>query len=839
MPRRVISRSASNRRWSSPPSGDAHPGALSARVIRALTRAAYRELRWGLRDVSREVSAWRQRAVTIPDRELREDALYALERKRANIDGAALFWTLPAVRSPELLRLLVAYETLADYLDCTSERAANAGVKNGLQLHVALIEALDPTLPTSDYYRYHPWRKDGGYAHSLVSRCREAVVLLPSYERVAPSAIRAARLAQVLALNHQPDRARRDTALCKWAHEHFPEAGELAWFEWTAAASAWLTVLALLALAADPGQRERDAGAVVAAYLPWVSLAGTMLDSYCDLAEDEASGAHSYLAHYPTPHHAVTRVSEILARALIESALLPNAERHLVLASCMIAMYLSKDSARSPAYRATTSVLARHAGPLPRALTPILRTWRVVYGQQSDGARDQTRWISRIGRRSSRLPPSAPLPAAAQTLAFWHDPHAYLAWCRRHCGSSFTINAAGMAPLVFVSAPQDVQAIVRAPADVLHPGRGAAAIAPLVGERSFMLADEDTHLSGRRAILPAFRHSQIRGHAEMIADTARREIAAWPRDRTIMVHPYLRALSLRVILQTIFGGESAKVAELHKRLFSMLSVTSSLALQEPQLRHVRPWRRLWRSFLTERAIVYELLDGLIVEEAHSNARDSGLLDMLLDTPASTGEGPSRRQIRDDLMSVILAGHETTASQLAWAFQLLAHDQHVAARLADGLDAGDDRYLTATVQEVLRHRPVFLFTIPRVVHSPFKLAGRTYQPPEQILGCIHLMHHDPTLYDQPDCFRPERFLDTAPTADTWMPWGGGRKRCPGNHLALLEMQIVLKTVLSELQILPADKHIESARWRSVIVTPGRGSRIVLRARPSRRGALPFF
>ncbi len=729
-------------------------------------------------------------------------------------------------------------------MDCTSERSADAGIKNGLQLHRALVEALDPALPISDYYCYNPWRNDGGYARALVELCRETVVLLPSWEHVGPHTVRAARLAQVLALNHEPDPGLRDASLRAWAEQHLLEAGELAWFESSAAASAWLTVLALLALAADPDGNERAASATYAAYLPWVSLAGTMLDSYGDIAEDGATGNHSYLAHYPSTNDAVSRIGEIVSRALAEAALLPDAERHLVLASCMVAMYLSKDSTRSPDSRETTRALAIEAGPLPRALIPMLRAWRVLYGQQSDGAEHSGRRRVSARRRVSRLPPSAPVPSLAQTLAFWRDPHAYLAWCRRRYGASFTIRSVGMAPLVFVSAPQDIEAIVRAPANLLHPGAGAAVISPLVGEGSFMLAEEDAHLRGRRAILPAFAHGRVREHAEMIADTVKREVASWPRDRTIAIHPYLRALSLKVILQTIFGTESVWLTELHGRLLAMLSVTRSLALQEVQIRRLPPWGGIWRDFLAERRVVNHVLDSLIEEEAHAEARDSGLLGMLLDTSSEAAGESNTKQIREDLMSVILAGHETTASELAWAFQLLAHNQHSAARLTESLDAGDGRYLKATIHEVLRHRPVFLFTIPRVVCAPFALAGRTYHPPEQLVGCIHLMQHDPALYDDPERFRPERFLDADPPAEIWMPWGGGRKRCPGHHLAVLEMQIVLQVVLCNLQIIPTDHQIETARWRSVIVTPGRGSRVLLRERPASAvpptaEAPPFF
>jgi cytochrome P450 len=432
-------------------------------------------------------------------------------------------------------------------------------------------------------------------------------------------------------------------------------------------------------------------------------------------------------------------------------------------------------------------------------------------------------------------PPNAPLPSTVQTLAFWRHPHAYLEWCRRRYGSRFIVNAVGMPPMVLTSDTADIKAIVGAPADVLHPGAGAKVIAPLVGAGSFMLADEDEHLTGRRAMLPAFNHRAIHEHADMVQEIVSREIATWPLEQPVAIHPYLRALSLSVILQTIFDSEDARLPELHTRLLAMLSVTGSLALQEPQLRYLPGWRGIWKAFLAERAEVDKIMVGLIEDEAHSRARETGLLSMLLDgsNPGSGQTGIT--QIRDDLMSVILAGHETTASELAWAFQLLAHNPLVAGRLVDHLDDGGEGYLTATIQEVLRHRPVFLFTIPRIVRRPFEIAAITYRPPVQLVGCIHLMQHDASLYPEPHMFRPERFLDASPRPDVWMPWGGGRKRCPGHHLAMLEMHTVLETVLHDLEVKPIGTAIETARWRSVIVTPGRGSRIVLHKRHRRTSA----
>ena len=165
-----------------------------------------------------------------------------------------------------------------------------------------------------------------------------------------------------------------------------------------------------------------------------------------------------------------------------------------------------------------------------------------------------------------------------------------------------------------------------------------------------------------------------------------------------------------------------------------------------------------------------------------------------------------------------------------ALQLIAHAPEAQARLCEELDEGvEDTYLQATVAEVLRHRPVFLFAIPRVVAAPFQLGGRTYEPPVQLLASIYLLHHDPELYGDPDAFRPDRFLSGAPEPSNWLPWGGGRKRCPGHRLATLELQSVIRATLSTRTLLPTSRRIERARWRSVIVTPANGSRVLLEAR----------
>jgi tetraprenyl-beta-curcumene synthase len=318
----------------------------------------------------------------IPDGPIREDALSSIEHKRGHADGAALFWILPRRRDPNLLRLLVTYQLIWDFLDSVNERGAFAGTANGEQLHLALVEALDPAVPISDYYRYHPWREDGGYLRKLVEACRSGCAALPSYGRVRPLVVREARRAQVLALNHDTDPCGRDEALKEWAAREFSDEQRVNWFELSSAASASLTVHAFLALAAQPLCTDTEVRRTCAAYFPWISGVATMLDSYVDQAEDEVNGDHRYVEHYASEALAGERMRDLVTRSTSEARQLSNGHRHAVIAACMVAMYLSKDSARTPEMRASTASIVRAGGTLTRVLLPVLRLWRVAFAQR-------------------------------------------------------------------------------------------------------------------------------------------------------------------------------------------------------------------------------------------------------------------------------------------------------------------------------------------------------------------------------------------------------------------------------------------------------------------------
>jgi tetraprenyl-beta-curcumene synthase len=319
----------------------------------------------------------------IPDAAIREEALDALRRKRGQTDGAALLSTLTRARNPRLLRLLVAYQIIWDFLDSVHERGATGGEQNGRQLHLALIDALDPTRTIGDYYRYHPWREDGGYLQALVSACQECCAELPGYDRVRCLLLTEARHGQtVLSINHNLDPHARDAGLLAWSTAEFPEGHEARWWELSGAASAGLTIFALLALAAEPDCDDGEAHQTFHTYFPWTSAAATMLDSYVDWDEDIASGDHIYMSHYPDRVQAIGHIRSLIDRCLRESQALRNGETHTLIAASMIALYLSKDSARSPALHASSKALTDAGGSLTRLLVPILRLWRIAYAQR-------------------------------------------------------------------------------------------------------------------------------------------------------------------------------------------------------------------------------------------------------------------------------------------------------------------------------------------------------------------------------------------------------------------------------------------------------------------------
>jgi tetraprenyl-beta-curcumene synthase len=327
-----------------------------------------------------QLRGWQRLASAIPDPLLRAQALATLESERLSAAGAALFAaTAPRSRDPALVRALVAYQVICDYLDTLAEQPSADPVRNGAQLHRALADAVTDR-PLADHYRLHATRDDGGYLAALVGACREGCASLPAYAPVRAAALREASRNEVQGVNHAPA-GLREPALRRWAAatRADPAAGDATWFELAAASSSSLAVLALIAAAADPATTTCTAEQVRRAYFPWIEALSTLLDSVADRERDRRTGELNFVGEYPTQARAIARLRELTMRAVAGARGLPRGERHLVLVAGMIAMHVSEAGAWLPwAEPATRAVLRAADTVVMPLLLLVLRAWRRV-----------------------------------------------------------------------------------------------------------------------------------------------------------------------------------------------------------------------------------------------------------------------------------------------------------------------------------------------------------------------------------------------------------------------------------------------------------------------------
>jgi hypothetical protein len=449
------------------------------------------------------------------------------------------------------------------------------------------------------------------------------------------------------------------------------------------------------------------------------------------------------------------------------------------------------------------------------------------------------------------------MPVALQTLGQWSRPTAFLERARARYGPRFTIRLLGQPPFVMLSDPEDIKQLFQTPPDVVHPGAGARILEPIVGRHSVILLDEDSHMEQRKLMLPAFHGERMQGLGDLMSELARRELASWPREQPIELHPRLQRLTLEIILRTVFGVEQgAQLDSLRKLLGEILAfATSPLSLLPPPpdlLTSRGPMAWIGARFgpMARLQQVDELIFELIAE--HRGAGEEGdngesgvappakqpvgedVLSMLLGARHEDGSPMSPQELRDELMTALVAGHETTASQLAWAFERLAREPTVLRELYEELDreAGEE-YLSAVVNEILRHKPVLPYAQVAMVKQPVEIGGVLYPPGVALVANAHLLHHDPAIYPEPHAFRPERFLESqggrAPNTYTWIPFGGGRRRCLGASFAQLEMKLVLRAVLERCELAPTGNRAEATRRRSITISPARGGTVVLHDR----------
>jgi cytochrome P450 len=430
----------------------------------------------------------------------------------------------------------------------------------------------------------------------------------------------------------------------------------------------------------------------------------------------------------------------------------------------------------------------------------------------------------------AQLPPGPKSPRAVQTLAWWTRTVPLFERCRARYGKRFTLRLLQTPPAVYLSDPAEVKEVFTAPPEVLHPGEGARVLEPIVGANSVILLDERSHLSQRKLMLPAFHGERMDALTGLLEEITEREVAAWPLDRPLALHPRLQALTMEVILRAVFGLDpGARLDAIRERLTKNLELGANPGSMVPFLQRGPAWKNFMRRRDESDALLFELIDE---RRAEPEERDD-VLAMLLAARHEDGSPMSNQELRDELMTLLVAGHETTASELAWAFERLARTPAVTRRLLAEIDSGDgDAYLTATVHETLRRRPVIPNAAPRLTKQPVEIGGFRYPEGVVLIPNAYLIHHDPEIYPEPYAFRPERFLDEAPGTYTWIPFGGGRRRCLGASFAMLEMKVVLRAVLERAEPAPAADVAEGSRRRAITLSPRRSAATVLRARAPR-------
>jgi cytochrome P450 len=433
------------------------------------------------------------------------------------------------------------------------------------------------------------------------------------------------------------------------------------------------------------------------------------------------------------------------------------------------------------------------------------------------------------------LPPTPSEPPAVQTFRWLLRPISFLESCRRRYGDAFGVQFLGFeTPMYMVSDPAAIQALYTERRHELPPGR-TVALQPILGSRSLLLLEGREHLARRKLMLPPFHGERMRAYESIVAEVVERDVATWPSGQPFALHPHMQGVTLEVILRAVFGvTDPQRRDRLAGHLGSLLSATASPALQFGVLLTRR--MRRGPDPLERLAMMTREIDDLLateIAERRAEPRDD-ILSLLATARFEDGEPMDDREIRDQLMTLLLAGHETTATALAWTFDLLTSHPHTLERLVAEVDAGGDAYLRAVVSESLRLRPVVPLAGRRLT-SELRVDGHVLPPGSDVTPAIWLTHTRADRYPEPYAFRPERFLEEGPSTYAWVPFGGGVRRCLGAAFAEMEMRIALREILSRRTVRAASDRPERVARRNVTFSPRHGTRLIATPRASSRPA----
>jgi cytochrome P450 family 135 len=430
-----------------------------------------------------------------------------------------------------------------------------------------------------------------------------------------------------------------------------------------------------------------------------------------------------------------------------------------------------------------------------------------------------------------RLPPGPSLPPFVQTLVWGFAPTVLMDRCFSQRGEAFTLTFSPSGrQLVMISDPTAVKTVLTAPPEVAPSAAADTPIASVLGPSSVITLVGPEHMRQRKLLLPPFHGERMRAYEATIVQASERSIASWPIGRPMRLGSQTRAITLEVILRAVFGVDAERMSDLSAAIGGLAEPMRTLAMLRLLLSRPSSDRPAG-----ELGAALDRLDGLIYAEIARRREQSDLADredilsLLLQARDEDGAAMTDGELRDELVSLLLAGHETTATATAWAIERLVRHPDALGRLVAEIDAGDeDEYMQAVIHETLRSRPVVPGVV-RVLQEPLLVGGYELPVGTRVVLSIYLTNNNPRVYSDPRAFRPERFLGSQPDTFAWIPFGGGIRRCIGASFAMLEMKLMLRTMLRERHPrVPRGSVWRRGEWtrrRAITLVPAAGARVV--------------
>jgi cytochrome P450 len=423
------------------------------------------------------------------------------------------------------------------------------------------------------------------------------------------------------------------------------------------------------------------------------------------------------------------------------------------------------------------------------------------------------------------------MPRLLQDVGWIARPLPWLERCRARYGDVFTLNIAQEGEWVVLGDPEHVKQVFTGDPEVFHAGEANIVLRPVLGPNSVLLLDDAEHMAQRRLMLPSFHGERMQRYEALMTAVAEEEMSRWPVGEPFSLLPRMQSVTLEVIMRAVFGfREPDRLAELRARLKRMLDSTTRM--RQIVMMAVLGPERVESAGLFRRAL--EPVDEMLIDEARRRRAADDLdqrddvLSLLVQARHEDGRPMSDMELRDELFTLLVAGHETTATSLSWAIERLVRHPDKWERLREEALGAEDAYADAVAKETLRLRPVLPMVVRRLTR-PVEIGGWPLPAGTDVTPCIHLVHRRPDIYPEPHAFRPERFLDQPAGTYTWIPFGGGVRRCLGATFALFEMKTVLKVIAREASLRPARQEPERIARRVITLIPGRGAEVVMEPR----------